>query len=127
MTVSTYLALIFGAYITVVAILMLWDERRLVKVLDDFLASPPLILLSGILAMIGGLSVIAFHNIWVADWRSLITLFGWIAAIEGAWLILAPGPLIRFSRFLLEKFSTLVVLGFIYLGLGVFLLSRVFF
>lgn len=127
MTSSNYLAMVFGTYIIAVSIPMLWDQSRLIRLMKDFIDSPPLIFLTGILALIGGLSIIAFHNIWVPDWRSFITIIGWIAAIEGAWLIIAPGSLIHFANKVLNRSSMLLILGFVYLGGGLFLLSRALF
>jgi len=124
MTSSTYLALLFGTYIVAVSIPMIWSQKRLVEMMEDFIDNPPLIFLTGVLVLIGGISVIYFHNIWTADWRSLITLFGWIAAIEGVLLIIIPAPLIRFAKSILTKSPLISVLGFAYLALGAFFISR---
>jgi len=125
MTSSTYLALLFGTYIIAVSIPMIVDQKRLVSVMQDFIDSPLLIFLTGILVLVGGISVICFHNIWTADWRSLITLFGWAAAIEGVIMIMWPEPLIRFAKSVLKQSPLISVLGFIYLALGAFFISRV--
>jgi len=124
MTSSTYLALLFGTYIVAVSIPMIWSQKRLVEMMEDFIDNPPLIFLTGVLVLIGGISVIYFHNIWTADWRSLITLFGWVAAIEGVLLIIIPAPLIRFAKSILTKSPLISVLGFAYLALGAFFISR---
>jgi len=124
MTSSTYLALLFGTYIIAVSIPMIWNQKRLVGVMEAFIDSPPLIFLAGVLALFGGISVICFHNIWTVDWRSLITLFGWIAAIEGVLMIMVPDPLIRFAKSILKKSPLISVLGFAYLALGAFFISR---
>jgi len=34
--------------------------------------------------------LVGHHNIWVKDWRVLITLIGWIAVIKGVLLIAFP-------------------------------------
>jgi len=124
MTSSTYLALLFGTYIVAVSIPMIWSQKRLVEMMEDFIDNPPLIFLTGVLVLIGGISVIYFHNIWTADWRSLITLFGWVAAIEGVLLIIIPAPLIRFAKSILTKSPLISVLGFAYLALSAFFISR---
>lgn len=124
MTSSTYLALLFGVYILAVSIPMIANQKRLIAVIDEFIDSDSLIFLTGILALIGGVSVICFHNIWTADWRSLVTFIGWIAAIEGLILIIFPDPLIRFAKSILSKSPLISVLGFAYLGLGAFFVSR---
>lgn len=124
MTSSTYLALLFGTYIIAVSIPMIANQKRLISMMEDFIDSPPLIFLTGVLALMGGISVICFHNIWTADWRSLISVFGWIAAIEGVLMIVMPAPLIRFAKSILTKSPLISVLGFAYLALGAFFISR---
>jgi hypothetical protein len=39
--------------------------------------------LSGFIALILGLLIVVSHNVWVLDWRLLITLFGWFGVIKG--------------------------------------------
>ena len=51
---------------------------------SEFLASPALIFLSGVITLPAGLAIVLTHNVWVADWRVLITLLGWLAIIGGA-------------------------------------------
>jgi len=126
MTSSTYLALIMGAYISAVSIPLIWNQKRLVGVMYELIDSPPLVFLTGILALISGISIIAFHNIWTVDWRVIITIIGWLAAIEGALMIIAPDPLVRFSKYILSKYALLLFAGFIYFGFGIFLLFRAF-
>lgn len=124
MTSSSYLALLFGVYILAVSIPMIANQKRLIAVIDEFIESPPLIFLTGILVLIGGISIICFHNIWTADWRSFVTLMGWAATIEGLTLIIFPNPLIRFAKSILNKSPLISVLGFSYLALGAFFISR---
>jgi uncharacterized protein YjeT (DUF2065 family) len=37
-----------------------------------------------------GLTVVALHNVWVADWPVVITLFGWIMVLKSMLFLLAP-------------------------------------
>jgi hypothetical protein len=49
-----------------------------------FLADSPLVLISGVLAMTAGLSIVNAHNVWVLDWILIVTLFGWALVLGGA-------------------------------------------
>ena len=40
-------------------------------------------LVSGYLALIIGLATVILHNVWVADWRVVITVFGWLSLLKG--------------------------------------------
>jgi VanZ family protein len=35
--------------------------------------------------------MVSFHNLWVADWRVVITIIGWLSILKGAIRILLPG------------------------------------
>ena len=45
--------------------------------------------------MPAGLAIVLTHNIWAADWRVLITLFGWLNVIGGALRLFAPPLLMK--------------------------------
>lgn len=125
MTTSQFLALLFGGYILVVSLGMILNRQSFVSMMEEFMDDRPLMFLTGILALAGGLSVIAFHNIWAWDWTGLVTLFGWAAAIEGALLIIAPAPLVRFAKSMIASKRLVIVLGPVYLLLSIFFLSHV--
>jgi hypothetical protein len=44
---------------------------------------PQVIYLNGTLLLIGGLAVIRNHNLWVVDWRAIVTILGWLALLSG--------------------------------------------
>jgi len=127
MSVSAYLALIFGVFFIVAAMPMLWRPKRLILIMKDFTSIPALPFLAGIILLIAGLSIVAFHNIWVADWRVFITLLGYAVAIKGGLYIILPDPLLEVGKTLMERPGVLPSFGFLYLALGIFLLSRVLF
>ncbi len=49
-----------------------------------------------------GLIVILGHNLWVPDWRVIVTLFGWLATIKCVLYLLFP----RWSAFILNWSDT---------------------
>ena len=120
MSSSVYLAFLFGSYIFVISASMIWNRSRFIETMTDVLESRSLIFFTGILVLMGGVSVVCFHTVWALDWRGLITLIGWIAVIKGTLLIILPEPLIAFSKGALRKPSTVLVLGVTYLAIGSF-------
>lgn len=44
---------------------------------------PPVVYLSGVLMFVGGLAIVRAHNLWVWDWRVLVTLTGWCGLTLG--------------------------------------------
>jgi hypothetical protein len=84
MQTSIFLAQLIGPVMLVAAIGMLVNRADHRAMSLAFLESPPLIYLSGILAMTAGLAIVLYHNVWALDWRVIITLFGWAGLIGGA-------------------------------------------
>jgi cytochrome c biogenesis protein CcdA len=56
----------------------------------QFLDSPALTYVAGLLAMPVGLAVVLVHNIWAADWRLIITVLGWLSLLGGLIRIVVP-------------------------------------
>lgn len=54
------------------------------------MADGPLVLISGVLAMVAGLSIVNTHNVWILDWTLIVTVFGWALVLGGASRIIAP-------------------------------------
>lgn len=52
---------------------------------------PPVVYLSGILMFVAGLAIIRAHNLWVHDWRILVTLSGWFFLLLGLFRMFAAG------------------------------------
>lgn len=38
---------------------------------------------TGYISLLLGLAVVILHNVWAADWRTVITLLGWATLIKG--------------------------------------------
>ena len=68
--------------------------------------------------MTAGVAILLNHNVWVGDWRVLITLFGWLAAIGGAQRIIWPQWTEAAIRWFLDHPTSLTVAGIIWLLIG---------
>lgn len=44
---------------------------------------PPVVYLSGALSFFAGLVIVRAHNLWVRDWRVLVTATGWLLLVLG--------------------------------------------
>jgi hypothetical protein len=90
MATSIFLARLIGPVMALVGVSVLANEAAFRKLAQEFLRSPALIFLSGMILMPAGLAVVLSHNVWVANWPVIITLLGWIAVISGAVRVFAP-------------------------------------
>lgn len=90
MELSLFFARFLGILLTVICLGMLINKRYYHFLWQECIRQPIFITLFGMFDFILGLFIILLHNVWIADWRLLITLLGWILFIRGAIRILAP-------------------------------------
>jgi len=121
MQTSQAIARLVGPVFSAIGIGMLANDATYRQMAAQFLAGYPFIYFSGILALVGGLAILNTHPDWTRDWRSAITLLGWLMTMVGVYRIIAP----QFASFI----GTSVVAhdgfftgaGIVLLGLGGFL------
>ncbi len=51
---------------------------------------PTTVFNNGIVWLMGGLAVVWFHNLWVKDWRVIVTLLGWMSLFSGLFRMAFP-------------------------------------
>jgi hypothetical protein len=96
--------------LVVAGIAMLVNRKQLDAIVQEVLRSPLLLLLLGIIDLAVGLAIVLTHNLWVADWRVIITLLGWALMVRGAVRMLIPEQAKALgARFL--KNSTVICAG----------------
>ena len=117
MTVSVFLARLIGPVMLVVGLAVFANQRAFRDMAEEFLASPALLFLSGLLIMPMGLAIVLTHNVW-ADWRALITLFGWLNLIGGAVRLAIPAYVTRTGRTMLKQPHFTSAAGAIWVVLG---------
>jgi hypothetical protein len=95
MTNSTLIARLMGPLLLVLGVGMLigllgHGEAEYMTMLRGFMADIPLIIVFGMLTLVAGLAIVNAHNLWVPDWRVIITVLGWLAIVRGVVAILFP-------------------------------------
>jgi hypothetical protein len=121
MQTSLYLAKLIGPMLLVIGIGMLINRDGYRDMAREFLGSRALIYLAGIFAFVPGLAMVLAHNIWVADWRIVITILGWLALVGGAFRILFPQEVTRIGTRVIANPSTMLIGGVVTLALGAIL------
>ena len=84
MPTSIFLAKLIGPIFLAVGIGVLVNAPAYRALADEFLRNAALVYVSGLLLMTAGMAILLSHNVWAPDWRVLITLLGWLAAVGGA-------------------------------------------
>jgi hypothetical protein len=87
---SKMIARLIGPIFIAIGLSQLVNADVLRTLVDQFLQSYALIFLAGLMTMLAGLAIVNFHNLWVSDWRVVITVFGWLALIGGFIRIVFP-------------------------------------
>jgi len=121
MNASIFLAQLIGPVSLVGGIALFMNAEGTRAMAREFLRSPALLYLSGLLTMTAGLAVVLNHNIWVADWRILLTIFGWLATIGGAIRIALPDMVRSIGESMLDSRVAMNVGGGIWLVIGAIL------
>ena len=118
MQTSVFLARLIGPVMALVGISLLMNEAAFRKMAMEFLRSPALIFLSGMILMPAGLAVVLSHNVWVLNWPLLITLLGWIAVISGALRVFAPDRAVRIGKKAMASKEIMTVAAAVWLVIG---------
>ena len=104
---SILLAKFIGPFIILIAVGVLFNIKIFKKIMEDFLNSPALVYVTGLVTFVAGLAIVLFHNIWAADWRVLITIFGWISIIKGALLTILPSSPVKLTKIYMNIHHTI--------------------
>ncbi|MFH1414352.1 MAG: hypothetical protein ABIG56_05850 [Candidatus Omnitrophota bacterium] len=98
MEISIFIARIMGPSLLIIAVGIMFNQRYYRKVMEDFCKNSALLLYGGFLALFIGFLLVLSHNIWVAGWPVIITIYGWGGIIKGAWLIIFPNSVSKFMQ-----------------------------
>jgi hypothetical protein len=72
----------------------------------------------GMLAFLAGLAIVNTHNLWVSDWRVIITILGWLAIVRGALSLLFPNKMYGIGEAILASRSATMIGAVIIIVLG---------
>jgi uncharacterized protein YjeT (DUF2065 family) len=118
MSNSLFLARLIGPVILVVGLAVFINPRAFREISEEFMASQALMFISGLLVMPAGLAIVLVHNLWTADWRVIITIFGWIGTIGAVLRLLAPQFVVPTGRAMLQRPHFTTIVGTIWIALG---------
>lgn len=89
MELTTLLSQVFGVYLIIGGIAIWSRQRFFVPILGDFAKDPLQRLIVGTLELVAGLFLVLTHNEWSSAAASLVSLFGWMLVVEGAFYMIA--------------------------------------
>lgn len=94
MSTSRYIARLMGPVLAIIGIGMalglLAEGEAYSSLLKEFIGSRGFIFITGVLALVAGLAIVNAHNVWVPNWRVIVTVLGWLLIIRGVLNLLFP-------------------------------------
>jgi hypothetical protein len=118
---SQQIARLLGPVLSTIGIAILVNPGTYRHIAEQFLANPAFIYITGVLLLTAGLAILNAHPLWTPDWRSLITLAGWLATTAGVWRILAPNFVPFVGAAIIAHPDFFIGAGIVLLALGGFL------
>lgn len=118
MNTSIFIAKLIGPVMLVIAAAIFKDTKGFREMGKQLLSSRPLIFIAGMIPLVVGMTIVLTHNVWVKDWRSLITAFGWFAIFVGAFRILFSQVVSKNGARIIAKPATLPTVATVLLILG---------
>jgi len=122
MDVSTFLAQFWGWLLIIMSLIFLLRKKTWLDQITSFLKDKNYVMVTGWLALVLGLFTVILHNIWTADWRVVITIFGWFSLIKGILRLGFPELPRKTVSTLKNKMIIMQILLIISLLLGIYLL-----
>lgn len=123
MEISLLLAQIWGWFLVITGLPFLLKKGLIIRLFQE----KWFVRVCGGTELILGLVTVVLHNLWVADWRIVITIIGWIFLLTGGYKMVWPGSFIKQmeeisteSKTLFEK--TIQISSIIQILLGVYLI-----
>jgi len=108
---SIFLARLLGPLLLLPGISLLLTPRTFRTMATELLGSLTLIYLFGLIDFAAGLAIVLTHNVWVANWRVIVTLIGWLMLVRGVVRILAADKIRPYARKLMGNKRLLPVSG----------------
>jgi len=123
---AIWISKFLGPVILVLSIPMIVTPTSLQETTRRFLTDSPLVLISGVLAMTAGLSIVNTHNVWALDWPLIVTLFGWVLVVGGATRIIAPRTVDKVGGAMMDRPIMTRIVGALWALLGAFLTFKAY-
>ena len=127
MDISIFLAKAIGLYLLIVGFGLLVNARIIRPMMRELIDNSALSFVSGFVALIVGILLVTVHNIWVADWRVIITIVGWMSLIKGIALVAFTGVILNVSQKWVKNDFAYYLSAALLILLGAFLLYHGYF
>jgi hypothetical protein len=118
---SIFLARLLGPAFIVMGAGLVANRENSRALAREFIGSPALIYLAGLIALSVGLAIVLTHNVWEFRWPVIITIFGWVSLAAGILRVVFPASVARMGERMVASDAWLPIASVFYLVLGLWL------
>jgi hypothetical protein len=108
---TTGIEIVCGVVLLVFGLSYLFNAQFWAESFKSLLDQPALMFPLFLLVLICGLMVLLGHNLWVADWRIIVTVVGWVAVIKSIAVLLFPKLLAVYANWSTQTLKRFVLIG----------------
>jgi hypothetical protein len=120
MELSLFIAKLLGVYTLITGVAFLLNLKEYRKYVEDVIRDRMFLMLKMFIGILIGLTLTIKHNIWVTDWRVLITIFGWASLIGGTFGLLFPRTVVNMAKALLKQ-NVILAASVLWIIIGAYL------
>lgn len=124
---TIYLATVIGWYLIIISLFLLLRHEQVKSIIMDVMANQGLFFVVAVITLIMGLLMVVSHNVWVAGWPVVITLFSWLVLITGIIRLICADSAKKMASSFLSQPHGIHIAGVIFLIIGLFLLFKVYY
>lgn len=122
MEVSIFLGRALGIYLLIIALSMLFNHKVFFRTFQQWIEQPATITITAFISIILGILMVLVHNVWVLDWRLVITILAWLTLIKGVIRLNFPFAVPQTMEYFHQRKVAYFALSIFCLLLAVFLL-----
>ncbi len=120
METSLLVAQFLGVIYLVLGLGLLFNTGYYQKAFSGFVKDGTAMYFGGLCALVVGLLLTKYHNIWTGEWWIVfISLIGWLALIKGILIFLVPKNMARLTQPWLKTKGIFYIMVLFMLALGV--------
>lgn len=127
MDVSIFLAKVIGLYLIIFGLPFLFNAKYYQTASKQIIENDGSMFALNVITLILGVLLVVAHNIWVMDWRVVITLLAWITLLRSIVRLYFPTFIQTKATSLLKSSTLIVVSGIVSVIIGLFLCYHGFF
>lgn len=121
MQLSIFIAQLMGPALLVIGFVVVTDPQRVRTMAREVLQGEAFLFLAGLIALTVGLAIVNAHNVWVSDWRVIITIVGWLMVFGGAARLGFGRQIKALGAAMIDQVRLLTGIGCLTAGLGAWL------